>query len=140
MEEKKISLLKCGFHAFCAYSVISFLWVAFIATGISNGNTDISAFAMRLMQSNLSIALFSAVYGFSFLVFRAKKLSDAAKRSIHILLNYVASMVCVYALHANVSDVKTSTWIVLIFFASVAYFLIYGAAALVSFLIKRNKR
>lgn len=140
MEEKKLSLLKCGLHAFGAYSIISFLWVAFIATGISNGNTDISAFAIRLMESNLAIALFSAVYGFSFLIMRAKNLSDAAKRSIHILLNYVAAMVCVYALHANVSDAKASTWIVLIFFASVVFFLIYGAAVLVSFLIKRHKR
>lgn len=140
MEEKKISLLKCGVRAFGAYSVVSFLWVAFVATGISNGSTDISAFAVRLMQSNLSIALFSAVYGFSFLILGAKKLSSAAKRSIHILLNYVAAMVCVYALHANVGDAKTSTWIVLIFFASVVFFVIYGAAALVSFLIKRNKR
>ena len=138
MEQKRINLLKSGLYAATAYSGISFLWVAFIATGISNSNTDISAFASRLVTSNLSIALFSVVFGASFLVFGAKKMSAPAKRTVHILVNYVAAMVCVYALHSNVSDVKISTWVVLIFFASIVFFAVYGVAMFISFLVKRK--
>ncbi len=138
MEEKKIALLKCALHGLAAYSAISFLWVAFVASGLANGNTDISVFANRLILSNLAIALFSAVYGFSFLVFRAKNLSGAAKRSIHLLLNYLAFVFCVYALFSNVADAKLSTWIVVIFLASVVYFALYGLAALAVYLIKRK--
>lgn len=138
MDEKKQSLLKCGVRGLGAYSIISFLWVAFIATGISNGSTDISAFASRLVVSNLTIALFSVVFGFSFLVLKSPKISSTAGRAIHVLVNYVAAMVCIYALHSNVSDVKTATMIILIFFASVAFFAIYGVAVLVSYLIKRK--
>lgn len=139
MEEKNIALLKCWVRVFGAFSAISFLWVAFIATGINNGSTDISAFASRLVLSNLAIAAFSLVYGFSSLIFRAKNLSSPAKRSIHILLNYVAAMICVYSLHANVSDAKTSTWIVLILFATVAFAAVYGIGALIGHLIKRKQ-
>lgn len=139
-ESKKISLLKCAVYALGAFAVISFLWVAFIATGISNGNTEIGEFASRLVVSDLAIALFSAVFGFSFLLFRTK-LSPPAKRTLHMLLNYVASMVCFYALHANLSgnnEVTPSMWIIVIFFASLGFFLIYGVATLVSFLVKRK--
>ncbi len=138
MEDKKTAILKCWLRTCAMFSAASFLWVAFIATGISNGNTDISAFASRLVTSDLAIAAFSAVYGFSALLFRAKNLSGTAKRSLHILLNYVAAMVCVYSLHSNVSDAKTSTWIVLILFATVAFAVIYGIGALIGFLIKRK--
>ncbi len=146
MNDKKTELIKCGFRACGAYAVLSFLWLAFVAMGmsaVSSGSAvsvaDNSAFASRLIENNLAIALYSAVYGFSFLVLQAKKLSSAAKRSLHILMNYVASMVCVYLLHAGTSNVKASAWIILLFFATMIFFVIYGIATFVSYLIKRNK-
>ena len=146
MNDKKTELIKCGFRACGAYAVLSFLWLAFVALGmsaVSSGGassvSDNSAFATRLIENNLAIALYSAVYGFSFLVLQAKKLSSAAKRSLHILMNYVGSMVCVYLLHAGTSEVKVSAWIILLFFATIIFFVIYGVATFISYLIKRNK-
>ncbi len=138
MNDKKLSLLKCGLRAACAFSLLSFLWVAFIASGISNSNTGIDVFATRLVVSDLFLALFAVVYGFSFGILESKKLSGPAKRSIHILVNYVAAMACVYALFSNVQEAKASTWIILIFFATIVFFVIYGVASLASFLIKRK--
>ncbi len=148
MEEKKIALLKCGLRAFGAYTVISFLWTAILSLGTSAASegtatsvtlNGISAFAERLLMANAVIAVFSVVYGFSFLLFRIKSVSKAAKRALHIIVNYIASMICVYVIHSTAPTANATTWVVLIFFATFIFFVIYGIAALVAFLIRRNK-
>ncbi len=130
---------KCWLRTFGMYAAISFLWVAFIASGTNdNGGTAISEFADRLVKSNVCIAIYSLVYGFSLLLLEATKLSAAAKYSLHILLNYAASMVCVYALFSNVKDVEAKAWIAVILLASVVFFLIYGLmSAVIRFVKKR---
>lgn len=148
MEEKKIALLKCGLRTFGAYTVISFLWTAILSLGTaaaSEGNATsvsmngISEFAERLLMAHAVIALFSVVYGFSFLIFRIKSMSNAAKRALHIIANYIAAMICVYVIHSTAPTANATTWVVLIFFATFVFFAIYGIASLVSFLIRRKK-
>lgn len=151
MEEKKLALLKCGLRTFGAYTVINFLWTAILSIGTTaaseNAGTEsvnvsiegISAFAERLVMANAVIALFSVVFGFSFLVFRAKSMSQPAKRSLHIAINYIVSMVCVFVLHSTAPEASAGTWVVLIFFATFLFFAIYGVAALVAFLFRRKK-
>lgn len=152
MSEKKVTLLKCGLRVFGAYTVINFLWTAILSIGITaaseNAGTNatsvtmngIGAFADRMVASNAIIALFSVVFGFSFLVFEAKSMSSQAKRALHIAVNYAVSMLCIYLLHSTAPEASASAWIVLLFFATFAFFAIYGASALVAFLIKRKKR
>ncbi len=151
MEEKKFTLFKCALRALGAYTVINFLWTAILSIGTSavsqkagTGTSSvsiegISAFADRMVMANFAILLFSVVYGFSFLVFEAKNMSQPAKRSLHILINYVVSMLCVYLLHSTAPEAGASVWVVLIFFATMVFFAIYGIASLVSFLIKRKR-
>ena len=151
MNENKVKYFKCGFRAFGAYTVINFLWTAIISIGTNvasqNAGTDvtsiklqgISALADRLVTANFAILLFSVIYGFSFLVFEAKNMSNPAKRTLHIVINYIAAMLCVYLLHSTAPDASASVWIVLIFFATLVFFTIYGVASLVSFLIKKRK-
>ncbi len=151
MDEKKFKYLKCGLRAFGAYTVINFLWTAILSIGTSaamqNANSDvksvsiegISAFADRMVMANFAILLFSVVFGFSFLVFEAKNMSNPAKRSLHIVINYVVAMICVYLLHSTAPEAGASIWVVLVFFATLVFFIIYGVAALVAFLIKRRK-
>lgn len=148
MEEKKIALLKCGLRAFGAYTVLSFLWTAILSLGTaaaSEGTASsvnlngISEFAERLLMANAAIALFSVVYGFSFLFFRIKSISNAAKRALHIMANYIVAMICVYVIHSTAPTANATTWVVLIFFASFVFFVIYGIASLVAFLIRRKR-
>ena len=142
MEEKKSvrPLLKdFAIRALSAYSAISFIWVLIISAGINNSGRDISAFAERLVFSDLAIAFFSAVFGASFFIFRAKKMSPSLKRFLHIIVNYIAAMVCVYAVFSNVSDQQLNTWIAFMLAASAVYFIIYGVVALIIFLINRKK-
>ncbi|MBE6682552.1 MAG: DUF3021 family protein [Ruminococcaceae bacterium] len=148
MEAKKQALLKCWVRALGAYTVINFLWTAILSIGTSAASeggaesismSGISAFAERLVMANAVIALFSVVFGFSFLVFEVKNMSQPAKRSLHVIINYIVSMICVYLLHSTAPEANAGTWIILIFFASIVYFAIYGIASLVAFLIKRNK-
>lgn len=148
MEEKKISLLKCGLRAFGAYTVISFLWTAILSLGTaaaSEGTASsvsmngISEFAERLIMANAAIALFSAVYGFSFLFFRIKSISSTAKRALHIIVNYIFAMIAVFVIHSTAPNANASTWVVLLFFATFLFFAIYGIASLVAFLVRRKK-
>lgn len=148
MEEKKIALLKCGLRAFGAYTVISFLWVAILSLGTAAASegtatsvsmNGISEFAERLLMANAAIALFSAVYGFSFLFFRIKSISSTAKRALHIIANYVFAMIAVLIIHSTAPNANASTWVVLLFFATFLFFAVYGIASLVAFLVRRKK-
>lgn len=147
--EKKPTLLKCGFRAFGAYTVINFLWTAILSIGldVAQGNKEsvapnlngMSEFADRLVMVNAVIALFSVVFGFSFLVFEIKNMSSQAKRALHIAINYIVSVICVCIIFSTTPDANASGWVVLIFFATLAFFIIYGVSGFVSFLVKRNK-
>jgi hypothetical protein len=138
-ETKKAALRRCAFYALIAFSVISFLWVCFIALGTNDNNSvTISLFAKRLVLADLAIAAFSAVFGLSFLLFGSKKLSPQAKRGLHIVINYVAAMLCVFALFSNVRDAKLNAWAVFFVLASAVYFAVYGVAALVVTLVKKK--
>jgi hypothetical protein len=151
MEERKIALLKCGLRAFGAYAILSFIWVAVLSLGTaaasgsvsseitSVNSSGISEFAERLVMANGAFALFAAVYGYSFLIFRIKNASSAAKRTLHILVNYIAAMICVYVVHSTAPNANATVWIVLLFFATLVFFAIYGIATFVSFMIKRNR-
>ena len=148
MEEKKIALLKCGLRAFGAYTLISFLWTASLSLGTAAASegtatsvsmNGISEFSERLLMANAAIALFSAVYGFSFLVFRIKNVSSVAKRAMHIIVNYIFAMIAVFVVHSTAPNANASTWVVLLFFATFLFFAVYGIASLVAFLIRRKK-
>ena len=148
MEEKKVALLKCGLRTFGAYTVISFLWLAILSLGTAaatEGNATsvsmngISAFAERLLMANAAIALFAVVYGFSFLFFRIKSISSAAKRALHVISNYIVAMIAVLIIHSTAPNANASTWVILLFVATFFFFVIYGAAALVAFLIRRSR-
>ncbi len=138
---KNTKLGRALFRTFAAYSAVSFLWVAFIAAGMSNSNVDISSFASRLVTSNLVLFGYSAIYGFSLYIMEAKKLSGPAKRSLHMLVNYIGVLACCYALNANVTHaeyVTPSTYIVVILAGTVVFFAIYGVVSLVAYLVKRK--
>lgn len=142
MEDKKTVILKCWLRVFASYALISFFWIAFVSMGTNdNQSSTISVFADRLVYSNIAIMFYSLVYGFSLLIMRAKRLSSPAKYSLHILVNYIASMVCVYALFANLKDdpsVTTTTWMAVILVATVVFMVIYGIASLVIHLVRKK--
>ena len=139
MSKNKLLLLKCSLRTLGCYACVSFAFAAFIALGIRNGNTGIGDFAKRVLVSDLAIFLASAVYGFSFWIFEAKNMSSTAKRFLHVLVNYIFVMLTAYCLFANVES-EPSGWIVFLFFVTMVYFVVYGVAAAVSFLVKRAKR
>ncbi len=148
MEEKKVALLKCGLRTFGAYTVISFLWLAILSLGTAaatEGNATsvsmngISEFAERLLMANAIIALFAIVYGFSFLFFRIKSISSTAKRALHVISNYIAAMITVLVIHSTAPNANASTWVILLFVATFFFFVIYGIASFVAFLIRRSR-
>ena len=151
MNEKKALILKCWLRTFVAYAVLSFGWLAFLWVGMSADSAVTSAsqattvvsnngaFAERLVISDMYIALFSVIYGFSSLFFQIKSISVAPKRTLHIFVNYVAAMLCFYGLHSSAQEVSPKLWITLLFLATIGYFIVYGIGALISFFINKSK-
>ena len=140
MEDKKFFLLKCWLRSFVAYSAISFLWVAFIANGMTNTNKVISDFANQLVTSNVVILIYSLIYGFSLYILKNKKMTGPAKYSLHILVNYIAAMVTVYALFSNAGTKGqgANTWMAVMLLATVVFFVIYGLVSAVARSIKKK--
>lgn len=153
MEEKKVTLLKCWVRAFCTYAVLSFGWTAILSFGtalaastakaVSDTSVDssgISEFAKRLVYANGAFAVFAVVFGFSFLLFKAKNMSSPAKRSLHIIVNYVAAVVCAYIIHSTSSASTTATgWVSMVVIWTFVFFIIYGISMLVSFAVRRKR-
>lgn len=139
MSTRKQELLKCCLRALGAFAVVSVGFLCFVALGISNSSREIGEFATRLIVSDLAIFGFSAVYGFSFLILGGEKLSGSAKRFLHILVNYIAFLLCSTALFANVGEAGIGQWTIFLFFMSVMYFAVYGIASLIFFLIRRKR-
>ena len=151
MNDKKVIILKCWLRTFIAYAVLSLGWLTFLWIGMSVDSASTSsqattvvssnsAFAERLVVSDLYIALFSVVYGFSSLFFQIKGMSSSAKRTLHIFVNYLAAMLCFYGLHSGANEVAPKMWITLLFLATFGYFIVYGIGALVVYFIKKAKK
>lgn len=154
MEEKKLPLLKCLLLTFGMYSALSFLWTAILSFGTSIAaesaqavsdtvvdSSGISEFATRLVMADGAIALFAAVFGFSFLIFGAKNLPQTAKRWIHIILNYAAALVSTFIIHSTSNAEATTTgWVSMAVIWTFAFFIIYGVCMLVMFLVRKFRR
>lgn len=152
MNDKKVIILKCWLRSFIAYAVLSFGWLAFLWVGMSAGSaitsanqattvvSSNSAFAERLVVSDVYIALFSVVFGFSSLFFQIKSIASSAKRALHIFVNYIAAMVCFYGLHSSAKEVAPKMWITLLFLATIGYFIVYGIGALIMFFVNKQKQ
>ena len=67
MSDTKRRLYRCAVAALAAYALVGFSFLLFVSAGMDNANSDISAFAARLVESDLFIALFYAIFGFSFM-------------------------------------------------------------------------
>ncbi len=155
--EKKLRILKSALYALGVHAVLNFLWTAFLTNGTKmaaeaskNAGTAVESILSaegvgqvldRLLSSQIYIALFSAVFGFSFLLFGLKNMSNPAKYSLHIILNYVATLLCSYMLFKSGSANGAATgFVAVLFLVSIAFFAIYGIVALIAFLVRRKSR
>ncbi len=152
MENKKLPVLKCFTRFFGMYAFLSFAWTAILSLGtklaaesanaIADNTIDtsgINEFATRLVKADGAFAVFALVFGFSYLIFNTK-MSDTAKRSIHIIVNYVAAMACTYIVHTTASAQANATaWVSMLVIWTFVFFIVYGIGMLVSFIAKRVK-
>lgn len=151
MEAKKQSFLKCWAYSFGMYAVLSFGWTAILSFGMglaaenakavadtAVSSSGISEFATRLVKADGCFALFAVIFGFSFLLFGIKNMSQTAKRSLHILVNYIAAMVTTFAVHkTSTAQTNATGWVTLLVIWTFAFFIIYGIAMLGSFIVRK---
>lgn len=139
MSDRRKEIFKSVIRTLGAFAVMSIGFHIFVAAGINNGSREIGEFARRLVGSDFALLGFAAVYGFSFLILKSKKLPSAAARFLHVLVNGAAFLLCLSALFSNIRKAEAAQWIIFLSSSLLIYFAVYGVASLVSFFIKRKK-
>ena len=136
--ERKNTLLKSLFRSLLFYTPVSFLYLVFIALSVENSNKAISAFAGLLLRNLALLLLFSLVFGFSLQIFNLKRIPNAAKWTLHIVVLYAAMLGC-FLLIAN-PNASPSGKVLFIFISTLLFAVIYSISALIVYIRKRKRR
>ena len=97
------------FKAACFYSVASLVYVALVALMVK-GNTTV-ADAYSLVLGNLAVLFgYSLVFGASFLLFDAAKLPQSARRLLHVIVLYAATIAAHNRRQADGADENAEVW------------------------------
>ena len=115
------------FKAACFYSVASLVYVALVALMVK-GNTTV-ADAYSLVLGNLA--------GASFLLFDAAKLPQSARRLLHVIVLYAATIAACFML-ANVTDDLRSK-VLFVFMATFVFIVVYALGAVIGWAARRRK-
>ena len=137
-KDKPNKYKQCISRGLVLYTVVSLGYLSVIALTVDNPSTAINEFAAKLLADFGIMLGFSLVFGFSLLVFDAKRMSGAAKWTINILIMY-AAMISTFFLMASVSDDPRSR-VLFILISTILFTIVYGIAALLIYFYKRKRR
>lgn len=135
--KKKHKYKNCVFKSLLLYTVLSFLYIAFVALSVTNSSTAISSFAGELLRNLFILLLFSFIFGFSTLIFNIKRIPGAAKWTLHVVLLY-ASMLAAFLLMAGIGD-DPSSKVKFIFISTMLFAVVYSISVLVLYIYRRKK-
>lgn len=127
------------FRALVCYTVGSLLEVGLMSLVVSEGTQVLVPLAKDLASKLGILLLSSLLFGFSFVVFRAKVLPSAAKRFLHILLLFVPIVLVSQSLLGDTNELHMQEYVSFYFFASLLYLAIYGVCMLIAFIVRRRK-
>lgn len=123
------------FKAACFYSVASLVYVSLVALMVDGSTTIANAYSLVL--GNLVVLFgYSLVFGASFLLFDAAKLPQSARRLLHVIVLYVATVAACFML-ANVTDDLRSR-ILFVFMATFAFIVVYTLGAVIGWAVRRR--
>lgn len=136
-EEKQKNLKNAVFKSLLFFIPVSFAYIAAVALNTNSDATANASFATLLLKNLAFLFAFSLIFGFSFLIFKAKKLQNAAKWSLHIFLLYAALTATAILMTGNSDD--PSAMVLLVFIVAMLFAVIYSLSALFVYLIRRRK-
>lgn len=136
--DKKRFLIVSSLRTFISYCALSFSELLLMTIRTSNETQILSPIAGDLLSKFAILLLSSAIFGFSFIIFHAKALPSAAKRFIHILLNYVPVFLILRSLE-NDTNLDMQARVFGYFAFTLLYLLIYGLCMLVRFIWRKKK-
>jgi hypothetical protein len=136
--QRKNNLLKSLFRSLLFYTPVSFGYLGFIALTINNSNKTIAAFAGLLLKNLALLLVFSLVFGFSMQIFNLKRMSNAAKWTLHIVVLYATTLGCFLSI-TDASSTPSGT-VLFIFISTLLFALIYSISALIVYIRKRKRR
>lgn len=114
------------------------LYTAVMSLMLADSAGEPAAVFTLLFQNFLIILAASAVFGASFLIFDAKGLPSAAKRTIHVVLLY-ATMLGAFLLMADVSAGEVGTKVLFVFLSTLLFIVFYAVGCLLASLVRRYK-
>ncbi|HBL85308.1 MAG: hypothetical protein A2Y17_03675 [Clostridiales bacterium GWF2_38_85] len=117
------------FRTCYAFTLLVLIFSSITYISVSEGNENLIPSLTMLF----CILLFSFIYALSFLTFNAKKLGDAPKRIIHIILNYINLWISFFLIAGKVKDIKA------FIISSFIYIIVYTIITGLNVIIKKVK-
>lgn len=125
------------FRTLVCYTLGSLLELALMTVRTSGDTQILVGLAEDLMAKLAILLVSSALFGFSFCVFRVKGLPSAAKRFLHMLILFVPIVLVSQSL-VNDANLDMQAYVAYYFFALLAYLAVYGACMLAMFFLRRR--
>lgn len=126
------------FRGCLCFTVSAVLYTAVMSLMLADSAGEPAAVFTLLFQNFLIILAASAVFGASFLIFDAKGLPSAAKRTLHVVLLY-ATMLGAFLLMADVSAGEVGTKVLFVFLSTLLFIVFYAVGCLLASLVRRYK-
>lgn len=138
-EEKLKTYKRCIFSSLLFYAAASFVYIGATALAVAdNTSTVISDFALLLLKNLIVLFIFSLIFGFSKLIFKAKIIPNAVKWSLHFTI-LLTSTIIAYLLTAGAGN-NPKDKIIFIIIIILLFSVVYSIWTLVKYLIKKKKR
>ncbi|MDL2287538.1 hypothetical protein LJB90_03130 [Eubacteriales bacterium OttesenSCG-928-G02] len=95
---------------------------------------------MLTFKNYMLLFCYAWVFGASYLIFNIKSIPSAAKRTLHIIVNYVAMLIVFYMIYMIASGgIDTREKLIFIIMATFVFLIIYIIGMIISSLIKKIK-
>lgn len=119
------------------YAVCSWLEIALMTVRTSEETQVLVGLADDLLSKMTVLLLASFIFGFSFIVFKAKVLPSAVKRFLHMVITFIPVVMVSQSL-VNDTNLDTQAFVAYYFFALLVFLAIYGVCMLVAFFMRRK--
>ena len=119
------------------YAVCSWLEIALMTVRTSEQTQVLVGLADDLLSKMTVLMLASFIFGFSFIVFKAKALPSAVKRFLHMVVCFIPVVLVSQSL-VNDTNLDTQAFVAYYFFAALVFMAIYGISMLVARFLRKK--
>ncbi|MEG1742834.1 MAG: DUF3021 family protein [Clostridia bacterium] len=124
---------KIALKTSCFFTIGSLIYILLLTFSVS-GTPNVSDVYSLILKNHLAMLAFSIIFGVSYLIFDIKKMPQAAKRFLHILINYVAMLVTFFVMAA----VDKRSQIIFAFVATFIFIVVYATGEFIASVYRKK--